>query len=122
MYYQWFADLVVVVHFVFILFVVLGGFLAMRWRKLIYYHLPAVVWGVFIEFSGGICPLTPLENWFRQAAGQSGYEGGFIEQYLVPIIYPVNLTRDLQITFGLTALSLNIVAYGVLIYARGKRR
>ena len=109
-------------HLLFILFVVSGGFLALKWPKLVYLHIPTVVWGVYIEFSGKICPLTPLENWFRFKSGQLGYEGDFIERYVIPIIYPVNLTRDMQITLGVVALLINVFAYSVLIFQLKKRR
>jgi hypothetical protein len=80
------ADLVVVVHSLFVLFVVCGGLLVLRWWKVIYLHLPAVIWGAFIEFAGGICPLTPLENSLRRSAGLAGYEGGFVEHYILPVL------------------------------------
>ncbi len=82
------ADFLVVLHLGFILFVILGGFLVQKWRRVLLIHLPAVVWGVLIEFQGWICPLTPLEQKFRMAAGEEGYSGGFIQHYLLPIIYP----------------------------------
>jgi hypothetical protein len=81
------ADVVVVAHLVFILFVVLGGWIALRWPKIAWIHIPAAIWGALIEFAGWICPLTPLENWLREASGETGYKGGFIEHYIVPIVY-----------------------------------
>jgi hypothetical protein len=105
------ADLVVVIHLLFILFVVLGGFLAWRWRWLPWIHLPAAFWGMMIELAGWICPLTPFENALRARAGQAGYEGGFIEHYVLPVIYPGNLTRTIQIGLGLLVLLVNVVAY-----------
>jgi hypothetical protein len=84
------ADLVVLAHLGFILFVILGGLLVLRWPRMAWIHLPAVIWGALIEFAGWICPLTPLENWLREASGTAGYQGGFIEHYLVPIVYPAN--------------------------------
>ena len=113
--YALLADAVVVLHLLFILFVLSGGFIALKWLKVVYLHIPAVVWGVYIEFSGKICPLTPLENWFRLKSGQIGYEGDFIERYIIPIIYPVNLTRDMQVTFGVIALLINVLAYSLLV-------
>jgi hypothetical protein len=110
------ADAIVVLHMLFILFVVGGGFLALKWPKLIYLHIPAAIWGVYIEFSGGICPLTPWENWLRFRSDQMGYQGGFIEHYIIPIIYPVGLTRDVQIVLGFVALLINLVAYGLWIF------
>ncbi len=105
------ADLVVLLHFAFILFVVLGGLLLLKWPRLIWIHLPAVLWGVLIEFTGWICPLTPLENWLRQASGIGGYSGGFVEQYILVIIYPAGLTREVQLVMGLVVLILNAVIY-----------
>lgn len=108
------ADLTVLIHLSFILFVVLGGFLVLRWNKLIWVHLPAVIWGVWIEFSGGICPLTPLENRLRQLAGMNGYSGGFVEEYLLPIIYPAELTREMQLLIGGSVILINLVIYGII--------
>jgi hypothetical protein len=108
------ADLIVLLHFSFILFVLLGALLLLRWRKLIWLHLPAVVWGAWVELSGWICPLTPLENWFRVLAGKEGYEGGFTEEYLLPLIYPEDLTRELQIAIGVGVLMLNLLIYAWL--------
>jgi len=90
------ADFLVVVHFLFILFVILGGVFALKWRWVMLFHLPSVAWGALIEFQGWLCPLTPLEQKFRIAAGEEGYSGGFIQHYLLPIIYPEALTRDMQ--------------------------
>lgn len=118
------ADLVVLLHFAFIAFVVLGGLLAFRFPALVYAHIPAVVWGALIEFWGGICPLTPLENWLRRRGGSDGYAGGFIDHYLVPLIYPSGLTRDYQLALGLFVVAINAVVYGALLLrrrSRGKR-
>ncbi|MDK9706933.1 MAG: DUF2784 domain-containing protein [Desulforhopalus sp.] len=110
------ADLVVLVHLFFIIFVVTGGFAAYFWSwRLILLHLPAAVWGVYIEFSGNICPLTPLENYLRQLAGQEGYSAGFVEHYLVPVIYPVGLTREIQVVLGLFVLVVNLAAYAFIL-------
>jgi hypothetical protein len=108
----------VVVHLGFVMFVVLGGFLAWRWRLLIWAHAPVVLYGALIEFIGWTCPLTPLENHFRRLAGESGYQGGFIEHYLIPLLYPVHYTMDLRVTLGLLVVALNVVAYGVLFRPR----
>ncbi len=115
------VELVVLVHFAFVLFVILGGLLVLRWRRLAWFHLPAVVWGVLIEFAGWICPLTPLENWLRRKGGMGEYETGFIEHYILPVLYPDRLTRELQIALGLFALALNLVIYA-WIWRRGRRR
>lgn len=105
------ADFVVLLHFAFILFVVLGGLLLLKWPRLVWVHLPAAVWGALIEFTGWICPLTPLENWLRQAGGAGGYSGGFVEQYILVLIYPEGLTREIQFFLGLGVLILNAVIY-----------
>jgi len=105
------ATLLVLIHFAFILFVMFGGLLVARWPKAAWVHLPLAAWGVFVEFSGRVCPLTPLENRFRQLAGVSGYAGGFIDQYLVRLIYPPGLTREMQIALGIGAILLNLAAY-----------
>ena len=115
MLYRVLADLVLVVHFLFIAFVVAGGFAAVRWPRLAWAHVPCFVWGALIEFAGWICPLTPLENDLRIASGQAGYSGGFIEHYLLPVIYPGALTREIQIWLGLSVLALNAVAYAWLL-------
>lgn len=108
------ADSVVVLHFAFIVFVVAGGLLVLRWPRLAWLHLPVVAWGAGIEFVGWICPLTPLENRLRRAAGEAGYAEGFIEHYLLPLIYPAGLTREIQIALGLFVLGVNALVYGYL--------
>lgn len=108
------ADAVVLVHFAFILFAVLGGLLTIRWRWIPWVHLPAAIWGGFVELTGRMCPLTPLENWLRQAAGASVYRSGFIEHYLVPVIYPSGLTRGHQAVLAALLLSVNVAVYALL--------
>ena len=120
MIYRAFADAVLVIHLLFILFVLAGGLLVLRWPKLAWAHLPAALWGAAIEFMGWICPLTPLENFFRQAAGTVGYAGGFIEHYLLPTLYPHALTREIQVAMGTTVLVLNLVVYAV-VWRRRRR-
>ena len=117
------AELTVLLHFLFVAFVVIGGFAVLRWPKLIYLHLLALAWGVYIELSGGICPLTPLENHFRQLAGMDIYQGGFINHYIMPILYPRGLTHDMQIRIGIGLIVLNVVIYTIFIYRqrRGNR-
>jgi len=105
------ADLVVLVHVVFVVFVVLGGLLVARWPRLAWAHVPAAVWGVVIEFGGWICPLTPLENYLRQRGGSSGYQGEFIEHYILPLLYPANLTSRAQVWLGSLALMVNVALY-----------
>lgn len=115
------ADLLVGVHLLFVIFVVAGGFLLVRWPKLAWLHLPAAMWGAFIEFSGGICPLTPLENRLRELGGAAGYEGDFVERYLLPILYPAQLTLSLQQVLGAIVVGVNLVAYA-LAYRAWRRR
>lgn len=118
MTYRLLADLTVVVHFAFLVFVVAGGLVARRHRWAMVPHLLAAAWGVYIEATPGLlCPLTPLENHFRALAGRSGYEGGFIEHYLVPIIYPEGLTRTMQY-----ALAVLVIVVNVIVYAWPRRR
>ena len=114
MIYQILADFVVVTHFAFILFVLFGGLLVLRWSKTIWLHLPAMAWGLGIEFLGWYCPLTPLENSLREASGEAGYGGGFIEHYLLPIIYPAGLTREIQLVLGSIVVLINIVVYMIV--------
>jgi hypothetical protein len=108
------ADLLVVLHLGFILFVVLGGLLTLRWRWVVWLHLPAALWGAVVEFTGWICPLTPLEIRLRQAVGAPPYATSFVEHYLVPIVYPAALTAELQIVLGCVVVGINGVIYAVL--------
>ena len=113
--YRLAADAVVLAHGAFILFAVLGGLLALRWRWLALLHLPAAAWAVFIEATGRICPLTPLEVSLRIAAGDAGYDGGFIEHYLIPIIYPAGLTRGVQLALAALVLAVNLAVYAAVL-------
>ncbi len=119
--YRALADLVVLVHLAFVVFVVAGALLVIRWRWVAWLHVPAAVWGALIEFAGWICPLTPLENWLRARGGASGYGGGFVEHYIIPILYPGELTRGIQIGLGLAVLAVNLAVYGWLIVGRTER-
>ncbi len=121
MIYRAFADLVLVIHLAFVLFVVLGGLLVLRWPRLAWLHVPAAIWGVLIEYTGWICPLTPLENSFRARGGEAGYSGGFIQQYVQPVLYPGGLTRGMQMALGSVLLILNLAAYGAAL-SRMKRQ
>ena len=112
------ADLVMLTHFGFIVFVVAGGLLVLRWPRLAWLHLPAAAWGAAIGLIGGVCPLTPLENALRRAAGDEGYDSGFIEHYLMPVIYPVGLTRGVQIVLGLLVVAVNIGVYAMALRRR----
>ncbi len=105
------ADATVVVHFGFLLFVVLGGLLVLRRPRLAWAHLPAAVWGILIEFVGWVCPLTPLENHLRALGGQAGYQGGFIAHYVTAALYPEGLTRGTQVVLGVLVLALNALIY-----------
>jgi hypothetical protein len=108
------ADLVVIAHFAFIVFVVLGGLLAFHRWWLCLLHLPAAAWGILIEISGGFCPLTPIENQLRRLSGSAGYSGGFVEHYLLPIIYPSALTRGVQLGLAVLVLLTNLVVYALV--------
>ena len=116
--YVFAADLLLVLHLCFILFVAAGALLVLRWPRLALIHMPAVLWGAAIEFTGWICPLTPLENSLRRSAGEAGYAGGFIEHYVLPLIYPTGLTREIQLGLGIAVLGLNGLVYGALIVRR----
>jgi hypothetical protein len=106
---------VVVVHAAFVVFVVVGGLLVARWPRMAWLHLPAVAWGVAIELLGWMCPLTPLENGLRERAGSSAYQGDFIEHYVVPVLYPAQLTRARQIRFAVLAIVVNVCVYAYSI-------
>lgn len=108
------ADFVVLLHSLFVLFVVLGGLLVLRWPKLAYVHLPVAVYGVLIELVGWVCPLTPLEKRLRESAGQQGYEGGFVEHYVLPVLYPSGLTRGVQLVLGALVIIINLTIYAVV--------
>lgn len=114
------ADAVVLVHLLFVLFVVAGGLLALRWPWITVAHLPALAWGAYVEFSGRLCPLTPLENRLRAAGGAAGYEGGFVEHYLLPVLYPGGLTPAVQWGLGAGLLAINAVVYGALLWRRSR--
>jgi hypothetical protein len=118
--YRLLADAVVLLHLGFVVFVVCGGLLVWWRRRMAFVHLPAAVWGVYIEFSGRICPLTPIENHLRALSGEPGYSGDFVERYLTPVLYPPDLRRDVQIALGLFALAVNGVVY-LYAWRRGRR-
>ena len=121
MLYRIAADTLVVVHLAFVAFVVLGGLLLLLWPRLVWVHLPAALWGAAIEFLGFICPLTPMENYFRRQAGLAEYHTGFIEHYFLPLLYPARLTRGLQVSLGLAVVIINVAIYAWL-YRRWSRR
>jgi len=122
MYYRLFAELVVITHFAFVVFVVLGGFLIFAWRKAIWLHIPAVLWSAWIELSGGICPLTPLENWLWIKAGQASYPNDFVGNYILPLIYPEGLTRAKQLILATIVIFVNILVYGYIFLIRNQGR
>jgi hypothetical protein len=122
MIYHLLADLTVVIHLLFVLFVMLGGLLILRWRFFAWIHMPAVLWAVLIEFSGWICPLTPLENHLRIKGGSSGYATGFVEHYIIPLLYPSQLTREMQIFLGLLVFIVNLVIYLWVWHTRERAR
>ena len=113
------ADIVLVLHLAFVVFAALGGLLVIRWPRVAWLHLPAVAWGAFVELTGRICPLTPLESSLRAAAGGTGYEGDFIEHYLLPFIYPTGLTPDIQLALGGLLIVVNLVIYAIVWRGRG---
>ena len=116
------ADAVLVFHLAFIVFELLGGLLAIRWRWMVWLHLPAAGWGFFVEVTGRICPLTPLENMLREQAGSSGFSGGFVAHYLVPLIYPAGLTPDIQWLLAGVVVAVNLAVYGALLVHRRTSR
>jgi hypothetical protein len=109
------ADVVVIVHFGFLAFVVIGGLFAIRWPWIAWVHLPAAIWGILIEFFGWICPLTPLEIELRHRAGEPAYTGGFIARYVTHVLYPNGLTRGMQVVLGALVLALNGILYAVIL-------
>ena len=109
--YKFFADVVLLIHFTFILFVVFGGFTVLKWRRILYYHIPVALWGAAIEVGGWVCPLTTLEIELRVRAGSGFYTGGFIDHYLIPIVYPPGLTQHLQYYFAAGVIIINATAY-----------
>jgi small-conductance mechanosensitive channel len=121
MRYRFLADTVTVVHIVFVAFVLLGGFFALRWRRVAWLHGPAALWGVLMEWAGWVCPLTPLENWLRLKGQGQGYGGGFVEHYLVPVLYPAALSTGIQFVLGALVIAVNILIYGYVIQARRRR-
>jgi hypothetical protein len=119
--YRLLADGLVVVHAAFVGFVVVGGLLVLKWPRVAFVHVPAVAWGVVVELAGWVCPLTPLENQAREAGGGIAYQGDFIEHYLLPALYPADLTRQMQWTLGVAAVLVNMAIYG-LVMVQGRRR
>ena len=119
--YEFAADLTLIVHFAFIIFVVFGALLFFVSTKIIYVHVPALIWGIYIEITHSICPLTYLENWFLQKANLTTYSEGFIQNYLVPVVYPMNLTDDLQTYLAIVLIVANMLMYGLIISKSKKK-
>ena len=119
--YEFAADLTLIVHFAFIIFVVFGALLFFVSTKIIYVHVPALIWGIYIELTHSVCPLTYLENWFLQKTNLTTYSEGFIQNYLVPIVYPKNLTDNLQIYFAIVLIVANMIMYGLIISKSKKK-
>jgi hypothetical protein len=116
------AGFVVILHAAFVAFVVAGGLLVLRWPRVAWIHLPAALWGALIEFQGWVCPLTPLEQRLWDQAGRHGYEGGFVEHYVVPVLYPTGLTPSVQLTLGMLVVLINVVIYGVAVVRVARRK
>ncbi len=116
------ADLLVILHFAFVLFVAAGGLLVLRWPRVAFLHIPAAVWGAWIEFTGGVCPLTPLEKSLRAGAGEAAYPGDFVGHYVLPILYPAGLTRTTQLVLGAMVVGVNLAIYGAVLLGWGRRR
>ena len=112
MIYLLLANLVLMFHLTFVVFVLFGGLLVWRWRWLVWLHVPAATWGATVEFSGWVCPLTLFENWLREQAGETGYQSGFVADFLLPILYPNDLTRDSQLMLGMVVVAFIISMYG----------
>lgn len=121
MIFGWMANAVLLLHLAFIVFVLLGGLLVLRWPRVAFAHLPAAVWGILVEVAGWICPLTPLEIALRQRAGQAGFAGGFVEHYVTAVVYPEGLTRPAQIALGILAVLVNAVIYRRILARRTSR-
>jgi len=120
LFYHRLADLLVLLHLTFVLFVLFGGLLILKWPWVMWLHLPAASWGALIEFTGWICPLTPLEQWLRETGGGLGYQSGFIEHYVLPLLYPAGLTGRVQVVLGLLVLLLNCGVY-LLVFRRRRQ-
>jgi len=121
MFYRLAADAVVLLHLGYVIFIVAGGLLVFRWRWIALLHLPAVAWGVLLEFFGWMCPLTPLELGLRAAGGQAGYSGGFVEHYIEPVLYSVEPDMTVQVSIGSFVILINLALYGLLLWRLKKR-
>ncbi len=122
MIYKLLADLVMLFHLGFILFAMLGALLVIRWPRLVWLHLPVALWAMAIEFYGGICPLTPLENWLRIMADEGGYAENFITHYIGAVIYPGEITTAIRVMLGIGVLAINLALYALVIKQQRLRR
>lgn len=118
MHYKLAADFLVLIHFGFIIFVVLGGLLVLRWSRVAWVHIPTVAWGAWIEFTHSVCPLTPMEQGLRELAGTTNYRGGFIDHYIIPIVYPPGFSPETAQLLAFAVLSVNLIIYAAVIYRR----
>jgi hypothetical protein len=118
MVFRFLADATVILHLAFVLFVVAGGFLVLRWPRIAWAHLPAAAWGAWVEIAGWICPLTPIENWLRQRGGQAVYTADFVDQYVLPLLYPPSLSRDTQWVLGGLVVVINAGVYFLVLRRR----
>lgn len=122
MIYRVAADFVLVTHFAFIVLVVAGGLLVFRYAWFVWIHLPAASWGAFVELSGRICPLTTLENYLRVRAGQEGYADSFVEHYILPVIYPAGLTRNIQLALAGLVIAVNVIIYATILLRKKRQK
>ncbi|MEJ2367090.1 MAG: DUF2784 domain-containing protein [Acidobacteriota bacterium] len=120
--YLFLADFIVIIHLGFAAFVTAGALLVLKRRWVAWLHLPAAAWGALVEYAGLICPLTPLENRLRLAGGSAAYRGDFIQHYLIPVLYPAGLTREIQILLGTFVVLINAGCYGWIVWRAVKRR
>ena len=122
MVYQALSNIVLLSHLAFVLFVVLGGFLVLKWKSLAWLHVPAFLWGALIELAGWVCPLTPLENWLREKGSELVYRTDFIEHYILSLLYPTTLKRSSQIFLGLFVFSFNLGLYGWILWRTAQKK
>lgn len=113
--YRLAADTMMIAHLLYIVFVIVGGFLAFRARRVLWLHVPAVLWAIYVQYVGRVCPLTTWEKGFRDLAGEAGYEGGFVEHYIVPIIYPPDMPVAMHLVLGTLVILINAGVYAALI-------
>jgi len=120
--YSFFSDIVIVLHFLYVVFALVGGVLMLWWRKIVWLHLPSALWAAFISFVGWVCPLTFLENWLRIKGGETGYSEGFIAKYIEPILYPAGLTHWHQVVLGIIVIGLNLAIYSYIFRSNIRQR